>query len=347
MRDKGLTGLANLGNTCFMNSCMQVLSHTDKLNSFLDKDKGSYKKKLSAYHNKDYLLDSKILVEWDNLRKLMWEENRIISPGGFLKAIQYVAKKKDKDIFTGYAQNDLPEFLLFIIDCFHTGMRRDVDMVIRGDVKGDTDKLAKKCYEMMKTMYCNEYSEMLDIFYGIHVSVIKKDGKELSITPEPFFMINLPINISGLKPITIMECMEEYCKCEKLEGDDGWINEDTKEREDVEKKIKFWGFPDVLVIDLKRFTFDGKKIQRPLNLELDNLDLSKFAEGYDKSSFIYELYGVCNHSGGVLGGHYTASVRVKSGDWYLFNDTSVSKISFDGLNNTSGYCLFYRKKLNK
>ncbi|MDA7464530.1 hypothetical protein N8996_07065, partial [Candidatus Poseidonia alphae] len=77
------------------------------------------------------------------------------------------------------------------------------------------------------------------------------------------------------------------------------------------------------------------------------LDLCKFAEGYDKSSFIYELYGVCNHSGGVLGGHYTATVRVKSGDWYLFNDTSVSKISFDGLNNTSGYCLFYRKKLNK
>jgi hypothetical protein len=44
-KDKGLTGLANIGNTCYLNSCMQVLSHTYELNDFL---KGkSYKNKIN------------------------------------------------------------------------------------------------------------------------------------------------------------------------------------------------------------------------------------------------------------------------------------------------------------
>jgi len=347
--DKGLTGLANLGNTCFINSCMQVLSHTNELNIFLDKNNGDYKNRVSAYRDKQYLLDSKLLIEWDSLRQLMWEENRVISPGGFLKAIHCVAKNKKREIFTGYAQNDLPEFLLFIIDTFHNGMRREVDMVIKGSSKNKTDDMAIKCFEMMRGMYTKEYSEILDIYYGIHVSLIKSkdtESKVLSITPEPYFIIDLPMDIDK-SSCNIMDCFEKYCCEEPMTGENGWLNEKTNKLEDVVKQIQFWSLPQILVLDLKRFTYDGRKIQRPVDLELDNLDLTKFVSGYDKDSYKYELYGVCNHSGGTRGGHYTATIRVKSGDWYLFNDTNVSKVKFDGLNNTSGYCLFYRKKLNE
>ena len=139
---KGISGLANLGNTCFMNTTLQCLSHCYELNKFLTT--GNYKKKLNKK------AESLILLEWDKLRDMLWSENCIISPGGFISSVQKVAKIKDKDIFTGFAQNDSSEFLGFIIDCFHTAIQREVNMTITGQAESDTDKLAEKCYEMMK-----------------------------------------------------------------------------------------------------------------------------------------------------------------------------------------------------
>ena len=66
--------------------------------------------------------------------------------------------------------------------------------------------------------------------------------------------------------------------------------------------------------------------------------------GYDKSSYIYDLYGICNHSGNVLGGHYWAYVKNANSKWYNFNDTMVREINPSQLITANAYCLFYRKK---
>ena len=337
-KNKGLSGLANLGNTCFINSCIQIISHTYELNNFLDQE--TYKTKLQKRS------DSLLLVEWDNLRKVMWNSNSIISPGKFIKTIQNIARIKGMDMFTGYSQNDLPEFLLFVIDCFHTALSREIKMTISGKAENETDKIAVQCFEMIKNMYSKEYSEIWNLFYAVHVSEITclETGKHLKITPEPYFMIDLPIPENNKSP-TLIDCFNLYVEGEVLEGDNAWYNDETKEKINIKKRIQFWSFPNILVIDLKRFNARSQKNQVLVTFPLDNLDLSDYVIGYKKNIYNYELYGVCNHSGGVMGGHYTAYVKNANGKWYHFNDTSVSEVGvIDSIISPKAYVLFYRKK---
>ena len=337
-QNKGLSGLSNLGNTCFINSCMQILSHTYELNEFLNmKD---FKKKLKNKY------DSALLLEWDNLRQILWNDNCIVSPGKFIKTIQKIAEIKEMDIFAGYSQNDLPEFLLFLIDCFHNSLSREIKMTISGNVENETDTIALQCFDMVKKMYSKEYSEIWNLFYAVHVSEIThlETGKKLKITPEPYFMIDLPIPQNNKRP-SLLDCFELYVEGETLEGENAWFNDETNEKVNIKKRIQFWSFPNILAIDFKRFNSRNQKNQILISFPLDNLDLSKYVIGYKKNSYIYELYGVCNHSGGVLGGHYTAYVKNANGKWYHFNDTSVSEVGLeDSIISPKAYCLFYRKK---
>jgi len=336
--NKGLTGLANLGNTCFINSSLQILSHTYELNDFLNKQ--TFKKRL----NNKY--ESALLIEWDNLRTLMWSENCIISPNKFLKTVQRLSQIKGNDMFTGFSQNDMPEFLLFIVDCFHIALQRKVTMNIVGTSHNNTDKLATECFEMIRKMYTNEYSEVWNLFYGIHVSQIKsiEKGKVLSRTPEPYFIISLSIPENNKSP-SLIDCFDHYVEGETLAGENAWFNEKTGLKEDVKKQIKYWSFPTILVLDLKRFNSRNIKNQIMVTFPLENLDLSNYVIGYKKESYVYDLYGIANHSGGVHGGHYFSYVKNANGKWYCFNDTSVQEIAdLNQIISTKAYCFFYRKR---
>lgn len=337
-KEKGLTGLCNLGNTCFINSCIQVISHTYELNNFLQDE--TYKNKLK---NK---CDSVLLLEWDNLRKIMWKENCTISPGKFIKTIQQIAEQKNRDLFTGYSQNDVGEFLIFLIDCFHSSLSREIKMTISGNPENETDKIAVQCFEMIKNTYSKEYSEIWTIFYAVHISEISdlETGEQIKITPEPYFTIDLPIPLNNKSP-SLTDCFDLYSYGETLEGDNAWFNEETNQRISIRKKIYFWSFPNILVITLKRFNNYSHKNQIPISFPLNNFDLSEYVVGYKKNSYVYDLYGVCNHSGSSFGGHYTAYVKNANSKWYHYNDTNVDEITDETcINSPKAYVLFYRKK---
>lgn len=339
----GFTGLENLGNTCFLNSCMQVLNHTYELNALLDSKK-------FEPHVKQDLPDARILAEWDDLRTVMWSGNGIVTPRKFVHNVQQVASIKHRDLFTGYAQNDMPEFLLFFLDCMHNSISRGVTMRISGNAENNTDKMAICCYEMLKNTYSREYSEVMELFYGILVSEItsKDTSATFSMKPDNYFMLDLPVLYENRIATNLHGCFEFFTMPEILEGENAWFNEATGNKEDVKKQLSFWNFPSILVITLKRFTPDGlNRINSRIDFPLVDLDLSRYVRGYNKSSFVYDLYGVCNHMGGIMGGHYTAFVKNAENQWLHYNDRDVSIVeNTDSIISPMAYCLFYRKKNN-
>ena len=337
---KGLTGLTNLGNTCYINSCIQILSHTHELNMVLNHN---YKKKIN--HEKKY--DYTILIEWDNLRKLMWSQNCIISPGRFIKQLQTISIHKNREEFSDFSQNDSSEFFLFLIDCFHNSIAREVNVDISGSPKNDKDNLAIICFNKMKEIFKTEYSEIFEIFYGLQISQIislepDTNGDIINNTPEQFMILNLPI--PNIKSPSLLDCINLYVEGETLEGENSWYNEKTQLKQSIQKKLIFWSLPKILVIDIKRFNpINFNKNQIFISFPLTDLDLNDYTIGYQNNN-IYDLYAIINHHGITHGGHYYSFIKNEN-KWFCFNDTNVSEITdLNQLFTPFAYCFFYRRR---
>lgn len=331
--DKGLTGLANLGNTCYMNCCIQILSHCYEFKDLInDIDE-------SKLNNK---IDSLLFIEWKKLMNIMWSSNCVVAPHGFFKSIKEISSKKNS-IFNNFNQNDTHEFLIFILDTFHLSLEREVKINIEGHEKNSKDKLAKKCFNMIKENYSKNYSEILQLFNGIQVNrLIDLENYVKSIKPESFFLLNLSIPSSKDK-ISIYDCFEAYTQNELLNGDNAWYNEDTQQYEDVNTNVKFWSLPEILIIIIKRYNFNGSRNNKLIEVPNSNLDLSKYVIGYDAESYKYNLFGICNHSGNQFFGHYWSYVKNANNKWYSFNDDKVKEIPENKLISPYGYCFFFRK----
>lgn len=331
--------LMNLGNTCYINSCIQILNYTEDLNNLLNNEK-------TIKRIKNKTLDGLLLSEWNSLRKLMQSTEGIISPLRFIQVIQHVAKNKNTELFAGHMQNDINEFFFFLIESFHQALSRNVDTSISGTVENKTDKLALECYKTIQNNYKNGYSEIYNIFNGICVSIISDftTNKQLNYKCETYSTLEL--SIPTHKTPTLEDCFDLYTEEEEIVGENAWFDENQNKKIDIKKRILFWSFPKVLVITLKRFTSVGKKNIKKVHFPIDNLDLSKYVVGYNKNIYKYKLFGICNHHGRELfGGHYTSLVKLDNVPyWIEYNDDNfTTHKNNDKIVTQKAYCLFYKR----
>lgn len=336
-KNHGLTGLQNLGNTCFMNTAIHCVSNTIPLTSYF----------LSNAYLQDLNEDKKqysFVKEWVRLLKVIWSNNCTISPNSFHDATQKLALECKRDCFTGLQQNDTQEFIQFFIDSLHEGLCKEVDIVISGKPLNQVDNMALEAMNVWKTHFKSSYSTIIDTFYGQYVSKIMstEDNTDSSHQYEPFCYLTLPI--PNKNNIDLYDCLKCFCKTEHLTS--GWESEKYNKNVKAVKQIMFWSTPKILIISINRYQINKNQYTKNnclINFPLQNLNLENFCVGYDKYKSKYDLYGICNHNGTINGGHYWCYIKNENGKWHKHNDEDVTIINEDNIITSKAYCLFYKK----
>lgn len=150
------------------------------------------------------------------------------------------------------------------------------------------------------------------------------------------------------EPVSLYACLETFLKEEPLGPEDMWYCPSCKKHQQASKKLDLWRLPEVLVIHLKRFSYNRytkNKLETLVDFPIKGLDLSNYI--VSKTQELrnkYELYAISNHYGNMGGGHYSAYVYHNAEDkWYDFDDRHVSQVSPDSLKTSAAYVLFYKR----
>ncbi|XP_043554626.1 ubiquitin carboxyl-terminal hydrolase 33 isoform X2 [Chiloscyllium plagiosum] len=113
MKTRGLTGLKNIGNTCYMNAALQALSNCPPLTLFFLECGGLVQTVKKPALSKSY---QKLMAE-------IWHKNRpsYVVPTSLFQGIKTV-----NPMFRGYSQQDAQEFLRCLMDQLHEELKEQI-----------------------------------------------------------------------------------------------------------------------------------------------------------------------------------------------------------------------------
>ncbi|KAL5213432.1 hypothetical protein ABZP36_024279 [Zizania latifolia] len=304
-------GLANMGNTCFLNAILQCITHTVPL----------FLKLCSTDHCAPCSYDKDGFCSFCALKEHIDESLR--RSGSVIRPVRFRdnLRKLSSDFRPGQ-QEDAHEFLRCLLDNLH---------------KCTIDSKSKD-----KPSSFDEESIVKQVFGGqLKSQLICCECGHCSETFEPF--LDLSLEIDQVDNLT--DALESFTKVEQIgDAENKLTCEHCNAKVTKNKQLMLDRSPDVIAFHLKRFTtLDNsvEKIDKHVVYPL-NLDLKPFhSDPNGDNELKYDLYGVVEHSGLPNYGHYVCSIRSSPSTWHLMNDSHVDSIREGSALNQEGYILFY------
>lgn len=356
-------GIANVGNTCFINSALQCLSRVRWFAKYFEK--GGFRE-IEGWEDRPEHLKN-MCTEWEDLANaLRSPDTSNIVPNRFYILFQEAARAENME-WLMEGQNDSHEFMMFFIDVLHKGVSRDVsenpslDFVkhhgkdtsrtlpvdFEGSLNETLEEMSKANWALH---FMKEYHHSLtEMFHGQFLTIISsKSTRERSFSFDPFSSINIAVPEMGKAGLTIQDCLDKYFSAEILSGSDQWESP-TGGKVNASRATRIWLLPNVMILSLKRFTMTGGKINTSIDFPLEKLDMKNYVVGpqTQANDSEYDLVGCVLHSGIMFGGHYIAIVRNPGGHWVCCNDSIVKRVKPESFLETakeSAYTLVYQKR---
>ena len=185
--NQGKTGLINIGNTCFMNSALQCLSNCYELTKYF----------LLDYYINDINPDNKlgtggqVTTIYRKLLEDLWNgEEEYINPSYFKRIFVHFVHK-----FSGYAQQDSNEFLIYLLDKIHEDLN---SITVKPYIEMEEKKKDQTDEEVSKIWWekhlKRENSIIVDLFHGQFKSTISCNVcHRICVSFDSYMFVSLPI----------------------------------------------------------------------------------------------------------------------------------------------------------
>lgn len=240
--------------------------------------------------------------------------------------------------FTNFEAEVAHEFLTYALDKVHQEVSRPIHIRVRSSSERVESKELRAAM-LYKQQFEQAYSAMMHTTYGqIYTSLKSCETDFSSEIFETFSSLSLPIPLQG--DVYLEQCLQEHFSNDILDNKDKLYDDQNDKYVKAEKKHYLWKLPQILILSIARFGIRKKKTIVNIPFELD---LHKFMYPGHKQPSVYELQAVIYHYGKSSGGHYVAACRRKS-EWFLFDDTVLTKLPVSEVSNANAYVLLYGKK---